>query len=229
MLGNLKVYWRRLRNLQTLAIHGVRIRTAISDVPRSVRTALFKGTYESFECELVERVLKAGDRTLEIGAGIGLVSLVATRQCGEGNVLSCEANPDLEATVRANYALNGWTPNLLIKAVTADGRDLVFYKDSKVVSSSAYDRKLNGQQVTVPSVAVNELIARHRPGVVIIDVEGGEIEVLPAADLSGVRTIIAELHPHIVGAEKIDAVVQNLVGQGFVHRETKHKTFLFTR
>jgi FkbM family methyltransferase len=229
MFGNLKMHWRRLCNVKTLTLHGVRVRTGVEDLPRSVRSALFKETYESFECELVERMLKPGERTLEIGAGIGLVSLVATRQCGEGQVLSCEANPELEATVRANYALNGWTPNLLLKAVTADGRDLTFFKHRNVVSSSAYDRQIDGQEITVPSVPVNELIARHRPSAIIIDVEGGEVEVLPAADLSGVRTIIAEFHPHVVGAGPIEELVRGLVGQGFVHRETRHKTYLFTR
>jgi FkbM family methyltransferase len=229
MLRNLKLHWRRLRDLRVLRLHGVQVRCGPDDVPRSVRSALFKESYEAYECELVKRILRPGDRVLEIGTGIGLVSLVATRLAGEGNVLSCEANPEMEAVIRANYALNGWTPNLRMQAVTADGGPLTFYRNDNILSSSAFDRQIDGHEITVPSVALAEVIAAHRPSVLVMDVEGSEVELLPAADLSGIRAVIVEMHPHIVGPEKIMALVAQMAAQGLQLAETRHKTFLLAR
>ena len=93
-----------------------------------VRSALFKGTYEDNERRLVRGLLKPGDRVLEIGTGIGLVSLVCAKICGAGNVLSYEANPQLERIIRKNYELNGLTPNLRMRAVTTDGRSVSFFR-----------------------------------------------------------------------------------------------------
>ena len=228
-MRNILMHWRRLINLREIDYHGVRIGTAAEETPRSVRSALFKGTYEDYECQLVERMVRAGDRVLEIGTGIGVVSLLATRLAGEGNVLSCEANPALEPLIRANYARNGWQPHLRMSAVTADGRDLVFHQNDNLLTSSAHDRQLAGETITVPSAPINDLIAEHAPTVLVMDVEGSETELLPAADLAGVQTIIVEVHPHIVGEEEIAGLLAGLEAQGFRVAERRHKTCLLTR
>ncbi|MFC6687899.1 FkbM family methyltransferase [Jhaorihella thermophila] len=223
------MHWRRLRNVQTMSHYGVKVRTGQADVPRSVRNALFKGTYEQHECELVKAHLRPGDRVLEIGCGIGLVSILATKVCGEGNVFSHEANPEMEQVIRANYALNGLTPNLTMRAVTADGRDLTFHRQDNVLSSSIYDRGLGAQQITIPSTAINDALAAAKANVVIMDVEGAEEELLPAADLSAVQTMIIEMHPHIIGENRVRALCDDLVARGFGLLATRHKTYLFKR
>lgn len=229
MFRNLRMHWLRVLNPAKMGIRGVFLQTTKDALPKSVRSHVFKGIYEEFECCMVEKNIRQGDRVLEIGTGIGLVSLLATSKAGEGNVLSCEANPALEAVIRGNYALNNWQPNLLMKAVTADGRDLVFHQDPNVLSSSSFDRNLNLNIITVPSVAMREVMALHKPNVLIVDVEGGEIEILPSVDLSDVNVIIIELHPHIVGKEKIDALLHDLDARGLEVVERSHKTYLLLR
>lgn len=227
MLRNLKMHWRRLRNVETLTVRGVKVRTARGEIQKTVRSMLFKGTYEAHECDLVERVARPGDRVLEIGTGIGLVSLVATRICGEGRVFSYEANPDLEPVIRGNFRLNGWTPDLTMRAVTSHGRDLPFFRCSNVISSSVVDRNLAGDEIVVESLAIDDLIDERRPSVVVMDVEGGEVDLLSTADLSRVRILIVEMHPHIVGEEKIAMLVGNIEAKGFRLADARHKTCLF--
>lgn len=229
VLRNFKLHWRRLIDQKSITLHGVTVGTAQSDVPRNIRSALFKETYEAYECEMVKARLNTGDKVLEIGTGIGLVSLVASRICGEGNVFSYEANPTMETTIRANYALNNQRPELVMKAVTSDGRDLTFFQDSKVLSSSVYDRGLGSAEITVKSVAIAGLISRHKPTVLLMDVEGAELELLRAPDLAQIRTIIVEMHPHIVGQTEIADLVSALTAQGFKLAETRHKTYLLIR
>lgn len=228
-MRNLKMLWRRLRNLDTLRIRGVLIGTGKADTPHSVRNALFKGVYEEHECDIVERIVRPGDRVLEIGAGIGLISLLATRLAGEGQVLSCEANPALEPLIRANYALNGWEPNLRMGAVAASTGKVSFHQNDNLLSSSRIDRKLAGKEITVEGNAINDLIAAHEPNIIIMDVEGSETELLAGADLSGVHSIIVEMHPHIVGQEEIDKLLEKLGRDGFAVEDQKHKTFLLRR
>ena len=190
---------------------------------------LFKEAYEAHECDLVERTLQPTDRVLEIGAGIGLVGLIATRVCGEGNVLSYEANPDLERVIKENYRLNGFRPNLTMRAVTSNGRDLPLFRNSNILSSSAFERSLTRDRIVVESHAINDLIRAHEPSVVVMDVEGSECELLLVADVSQVRAVIVEMHPHIAGKEKIEMLVRNIEAKGLGVTEVRHKTFLFTR
>ena len=207
-------YWLNADSITTS--YGIKISTARSDIPESIRKALFYDTYERSEALLTQVTVHSQDRVLDIGTGIGLVGLVATRICGEGNVLSCEANPHLEPMVRKNYRLNGWEPNLIMCAVTSDGRDLTFFQQQDDwIASSAFVRGRQGHEITVQSVMINDLIDRHRPTVITMDAEGGEMELLPAADLGGVRAVIVEMHPHIVGKEPIEQIFEGMKERGW--------------
>jgi FkbM family methyltransferase len=228
-MRNLKMYWRRWRDIKTLRIRGVLVGTTKETTPHSVRNALFKGVYEEHECDIVERIVKRGDRILEIGAGIGLVSLLSTRLAGEGQVLSCEANPALEPLIRANYALNGWKPNLRMGAVAASAGTVTFHQNDNLLSSSRIDRKLAGKAISVEANSINELLAAHHAKIVIMDVEGSETELLATADLSKVESIIVEMHPHIVGEDEIGKLLAKLKSEGFSINDQRHKTYLLQR
>jgi FkbM family methyltransferase len=210
-------------------LDGVRISTDRDRLPRFVRSALFKGTYESHERAFVRRLLKPGDRVLEIGAGIGVVSLLAAKISGAVNVLSYEANPRLEDTIRENYALNGIAPNLRMRAVTLDGQPITFFRSENIVSSSTKDRGSHAETLKVQSDRLDDIVAEHRPNVVIMDVEGAEIDLLSNADLSGVRHIVVEVHPHITGDEKIAAMLARLQSIGFSRVDEAHKTIVLGR
>jgi FkbM family methyltransferase len=228
-MRNLKMYWRRWRNIQTLRIRGVLVGTSKESTPHSVRNALFKGVYEEHECDIVERIVQRGDRILEIGAGIGLVSLLATRLAGEGLVLSCEANPALEPLIRANYALNGWKPNLRMGAVAASAGTVTFHQNDNLLSSSRIERKLAGKAISVEANSMSELLEAHDANIIIMDVEGSETELLASADLSKVASIIVEMHPHIVGEDEISKLMGKLKSEGFTVKDQRHKTYLLQR
>ena len=208
--------------------YGIKICTARSDIPESIRMELFHGTYERSEALFTQVTVHSRDRVLDIGAGIGLVGLVATRICGEGNVLSCEANPYLESIIRKNYQLNKWKPNLVMCAVTSDGRDLTFFRQQEDwVASSAFVRGRMGDEIVIQSVMINDLIDRHRPTVITMDVEGGEVELLPVSDLGGVRGVIVEMHPWIVGKEPIEQVVEGMKEKGWRIARKRANTVVF--
>ncbi|WEZ82969.1 FkbM family methyltransferase [Rhizobium sp. 32-5/1] len=229
LMKRMKARWRKLTNVSVMEIEGVRIDTTAGKLPRLVRSALFKETYEDAERTLIARLLKPGMRVVEIGTGIGFISLIATRICGEGNVISYEANPTLEPIIRGNFALNGLKPSLNMKAVTVGGEPITFFRSDNIISSSLYDRQRQDHKITVESDALSAVLLQHDPDVIIMDVEGAEIDLLAIDDLRNVRHIIVELHPHIVGEDKIAALSAVLEARGFSAAAKIHKTVHFAR
>jgi hypothetical protein len=69
--------------------------------------------------------------------------------------------------------------------------------------------------IDVPILCLEHEIAAHRANVLIIDIEGGEIDLLDRADLSPIRLIIMETHYWAVGAEATDKMIRRLIYQGF--------------
>lgn len=228
-LRNLRRAWHLGLGTAHYSHFGVRLKTGPQDLPKNVRGHIFKGGYEDVEAELAQAVVTQGDRVLEVGTGIGFVSILCAKLAGQGRVTSFEANPVLEPMIRANYAENGLTPDLRMRAVTVDGTPIRFFADPGILSSSLIDRDLPSDEITVESTPIAEAMAEVAPTVIVMDVEGAEVDLLPAADLSGVRALIIEVHPHIVGADKIAAMDAALASQGLHPIEKRHKTVLYQR
>ena len=166
---------------------------------------------------------------MEIGCGIGLVSLVARQICTEGFVISYEANPKMEALIRKNYALNNLVPNLEMKAVSTDGKKIEFYIDPEVLSSSLFDRKMSHKKAVVESDALDDILKKIKPDTIIMDVEGAEIDLLASSRLTSVTQMIVEIHPHIVGDEKILQLNQKLGTLNFKEIERRGKVCVYAR
>lgn len=229
LLRSLRKSFRYMFKVRTVRLGGVTIDTTVGHIPENVRELIFREIYEDTERDLIGKILKPGMRTLEIGTGIGFVSLVAARICGAGNVFCYEANPELEPTIRRNFALNGITPNLTMRAVTVDGAPITFFKSDNIISSSLYDRKRDDKQIVVESEALSDVLATHDPSALIMDVEGAEVQLLGDVDLKNITDIIVELHPHIVGEAAISALVESLKARGYVMRSSNRKTSHFAR
>ena len=219
----------RALGLKTTRIEGLLVICDPAKINPDVARAIIRGTYELAERVLARAAIRPGDKVLEIGTGVGVVGLLCTQFAGAGNVTSYEANAALAPTIAENFALNGLTPNLRLKAVTADGGPVTFFRNANVVSSSMVDRKLAADQITVDSDPINQALQDTGAAVIVMDVEGAEIDLLRAADLSGVREIIVEVHPHIMGEVPTQAMVDDLCNRGFSVKQRQHKTVWLRR
>ncbi|MEX1661576.1 FkbM family methyltransferase [Thioclava sp. 15-R06ZXC-3] len=226
---SLRLWLHRVTRRKVTRLDGLCLICAEDKVPRSVAAGIIKGGYELAERQLARKAIRSTDRVIEIGAGVGVVGLICTKAASEGRVTSYEANSTLETIIRENYALNGLSPNLILKAVTVDGSPITFFRDPGIVSSSVIDRGLKSDQVTVESVSIKQALEETKANVLVMDVEGGEIALLEAADLSSIREMIIEVHPHIMGEKAIDGMLANLVERGFNLREKRHKTVWLSR
>jgi FkbM family methyltransferase len=224
---NIRKGIRRALNVKRITLDGIIVSTERESISKCVRQGLFKGTYEEPERILIREALTPNDRVLEIGGGIGFVSLLCAKICGAQNVLTYEANPAMVATIQRNYALNSLTPALRSKAIAPEPGEVTFFIDDNIVSSSLHTRA--GKPHTVAADSLRAVLAEWKPTAIVMDIEGGETTVLPSARLDGIEKIVVELHPQIVGDAAIAALKSHLNQFGFTETRSIHKTSLFTR
>jgi ribosomal protein L11 methylase PrmA len=60
------------------------------------------GTYEGRERELIKNLVRSGDRVIEAGTAVGIVSMTAASVVGPENVSTFDANPDIVRDAEAN-------------------------------------------------------------------------------------------------------------------------------
>ncbi|MBD0866097.1 MAG: FkbM family methyltransferase [Rhodobacteraceae bacterium] len=216
-------------NTKSKSHFSVQLPTDRAMVPKPVRNGIFIGDYENTEARMVQAALTDGDRVLEIGTGIGFISVLCAKICGPDRVWSFEANPAVKPLIQKTYQLNGVTPKLHIKAVTTDGTPLTFFAADNLISSSKFDRSCSGRWVNVDSVPFANVMRDHQPTVVVMDTEGAEVDLLTDADLAGLRCLILETHPNIVGDKPIANLLSSLNRQGFETTAHFQKNAILTR
>jgi FkbM family methyltransferase len=205
---------RRRLALKTIELNGIRLTTDLQDVPKGIRKQLFQKRYEHQEFLLISEALEPRDRVLEVGSGIGFIGIACAKICGQDNILSYEPNPTMKPVIEKNYALNGMRANLRSRVLATESGDVQFFFDEEILSSSLFDRR-HGGATTIKADSISEVLKSYAPSVLVMDVEGAEIELLRCCDLSSVDKIVIEMHPHIVGAKKIKSLCEFLNKEGY--------------
>lgn len=163
------------------------------------------GNYEGDEIRGALHVITPDDTVLEIGAGIGVVGGVIAKVCTPKRILSFEANPELIPEITGLYAANGLTDTISVEnAVLFSAQDrpenLPFYLHKSYLGSSlSHPGKKLRKEVTVPTRSFSEVCAGLEPTVLVMDIEGGELEILRHADMSQFRAVVLEFHPGVYG------------------------------
>jgi FkbM family methyltransferase len=187
----------------------------------SLVAAIARGDYECQDREVARAVLCAGDRVVEAGTAIGLVTMRAARIVGEANIVSFEANPLILADARANFERN----RLKIDARHGVLCNRTRYASKEVafgVSSCFLASRLEPTEdadiidrIRVPTFCLEDEIRNLRANALLFDIEGGEVDLLSGADLTGIEKIIVELHQALVGEARTNQMLRFLVAEGF--------------
>lgn len=163
--------------------------------------------YEGQEIEGALHVIREDDRVLEIGAGLGIVGAVIARNAKPEAVFSYEANPQLISMINALYELNGLTDKISVRnevLVSAQDRpDTVSFhiRKSYLGSSLLNPKERPSILVDVPTASFAAVSEKTRANVLVMDIEGGELELLRHADLSQFRAMVLEFHPEAYGVD----------------------------
>lgn len=189
----------------------------------SARDLMRRGAYEARELRLAKQLLRPGQRVMELGTCTGFVAMHVARVVGAGNLVCYEANPDNVRIAERHFAANGLdvtvhhavlAPRRLIGPETPP--TVPFYLSRSLVSSALTPEGMRRfDTVEVARRCLEEEIARHRAQVLVIDIEGAEVELLSEGDLTGIEAIIMETHYRKAGVRATNVMIAKLIAQGF--------------
>lgn len=177
----------------------------------SMRMKLEARMFEPFQISLFRDCVKPGATVLDVGASIGLYTLLASQLVGSnGRIVAIEPDPRAYTQLQANIAANGSrnvTPLRLAAASRHESRTL-YLGDQSTVSGlhqgGRPERTIAEEQVN--SVPLDVLIGDTHIDIVKIDVEGAELEVLDGMTLTLSRrssnlSLFVEVHPGPLSAQ----------------------------
>jgi FkbM family methyltransferase len=206
------------RNYRT---EGLVFELPFQSMPMGFRSRFFFDVYELAERSLIRKHLTKYDHVLELGACVGVVSCMTNRLLADPAAhLVVEANPRLIPMLEANRTKNacGFITEHCLVSKTMDGS---FFLQDFIVSGSA--NLTTGTEVRVPVYSCEDLCAKHdfRPNVLIMDIEGGEVDFVSENEhrLADFRLLIIEMHPYIVGLDVIQSCKEKLRAIGFTMKE----------
>lgn len=184
---------------------------------RDFRTRFFWKTYEMEERAALKKFLPRDAAVLELGACIGVVSgeTNALLQHPEKHVV-CEANPALLETLQYNRDRNACKFKIE-HAMVSRSSDGTFFVHDLIVGGSA--QRQTEKKIRVPVKTVEQLEEQHglRFNVLIMDIEGGEIDFLDENPhlLNQLTHLFIEWHPFIIDPVIIAQKKQLLGEHGF--------------
>lgn len=191
------------------------------EIPKNLTTTGFRSrfffhSYEKSDADLVEKYIQPEDSVLELGACIGFLACITNKRL---------VNPTCHVVVEANPLLIPWIERNKLRnscsfriehCLVSNNSDGVFYIHDLIVGGSAV-RKTK-QIVKVPVKDVSALFKYSSPTVIIVNIEGAELDFLrQAASLLGnVRLAIVDMHDFIIGHDGCDECRKILTNAGFI-------------
>ncbi len=193
-------------------IEGLRLEVPDSHLNDRIAAKLASGGYEGHEARAALMRLRTGQRVLELGSGIGYIACLCARVAGAENVTTVEANPGLLPVIEGNLARNGFDAVTVLHGAVGgmDGAaaPLAFDAARSFWAGHIADEASAAERVVeVPHLGLRDLMARVRPGLVIMDIEGAEAHLFDTPWPAHVRSVMMELHP----GRYPDTVIQRIV------------------
>jgi FkbM family methyltransferase len=205
-------------------------------IPKNITSLEFRAcfllrTYEMDERRLVQKHITPDDSVLELGACLGVLSCITNKRLrNPARHVVVEANPYCLPAIHRNRNFN--QAGFLVEncVISNDTRVNFFVNPAYVTGSSA--KTNSGHAVVMPGRSLSELIGRYGPfSVLIMDIEGSELEVLESAAeiLLNFRLILLELHDWVIGADGVKRCRELLARQGFQLVETSYITEVWVK
>jgi FkbM family methyltransferase len=208
------LFWR-LRQPSEISVRGVRLKLQDTWATPPIREDIYADRYELREYEIITQTLRADDRYLELGAGIGFITTCACKLVGEGRVFAYEPNPQLAQVAESTARANGFRLSVTSAVLGPDDGEAEFFVTPDFWASSL--RKApEAVQIQVPMRSFAAELQRVKPSYLMVDIEGAEVELLRGEKLPGhVRAICMELHTEIVGLDSVRRLLSKLLDEGF--------------
>lgn len=216
-----------------IVLHDIRVPITETDVSAVIWHSILSGEYEAKEARSVRSLLRPGDRVLELGTGLGIITTIMAKTSGV-RIWSFDANPEVIALARRVLDANDIQNVVLEHGLLTAGRaeDHVFYVRPDFWMSSMIEEQ-GPYQTTIPlkSANVDDFITKESVNVLVMDIEGAERELLSHARLAGVDRVFLELHDHLYGLAGVRNIFAAMDRLGFSYdpRASSGPCVLFMR
>lgn len=200
--------------------HGIEVPASPHLGPTMIE-AIETGRYEGSEIKCGLACIPKGARILELGAGAGIVGAVLARHLAPEAILSIEANGALLDNIRTLHAHNGVSDVITLRhgVVLADPDapdEVEFFIMGNFLGSGLTARNPDrARPVTVPVIRYEALKRDFPHDAIMMDIEGGELDFLRHADLTGVQVVVGEFHREIYGSDGMKECRKLLAAKGF--------------
>jgi FkbM family methyltransferase len=144
---------------------------------------IYTGLHEFEDCGFLLHLLRAGDLFIDIGANVGVYTVLAAGAIG-ATAHAIEPVPATFAKLRLNLRTNGLDGKAHAHNIGL-GRSasaLRFTTDQDTMNHVITDDTWTGPSIQVPVLALDRLLDGQSPSLIKIDVEGWESEVLAGAE-----------------------------------------------
>ncbi len=108
-----------------LKVHGINVPITSDEVSPIIWQALTSGSYEAKEARSIFKAVKPGDRVLELGSGIGIITAIIAK-IADVSVWAFEANPSTAALARRVVDANGLENVVLSQGILTAGEPCSF-------------------------------------------------------------------------------------------------------
>lgn len=198
--------------------NGIKIHVPLELTDYKFRGRFILGTYEQEEATYLSRFLKPGDCILELGACLGYVSCMSNKMLEDlQKHVVLEANPSLIPYIARNREENGCgfhIENTIISKANTN----TFYIHDLIVGGS--QKRKTAHKIEVDGKSIPQLEKKYALNfnVLIMDIEGGELEFLRnhKEELRGIERVFMEIHPFagiltLKEAEECEQILNSLM------------------
>jgi FkbM family methyltransferase len=195
-------------------------RFALAELPNTpMKLELLTGRYEKPEREAVLHYLQPHWSVIELGGCIGVVSCITNKLLeNPASHLVLEVNPLVQPFLKSNRHANGCAFQIIDKALAYDS-DTVTFRPSPDFWGNSLHHAGGEPPVTVKTTTLEMLLQElHVDNFALIcDIEGQEYELISREPetIRKAKLIVLEVHPHILGNEKVEFLLSTLKDLGF--------------
>ncbi len=174
-------------------------------------------SYEPDMTRLIDSTLNPGDTFIDLGANEGYFSILAAKRVGDGRVIAIEPQSRLQCVLAENQRLNGLRNITVCHGAVSDGEGhapIALRPSTHSGASTMFPYwRIGWRKETVRTFSLDRLFDEQ--GIKVadlmkVDCEGaeklifsGNVEILKR---HGIRAIILEYHPRIIGTRACESI-----------------------
>lgn len=199
-----------------------------------MKLELLTGGYEEPERSAARRYIRREWPVVELGGCIGVVSCVTNKllKHSEAHIV-VEANPLAIPHLKLNRDANGCAFKIVNRALAYDSDNVMFNPSLDFWGNSLRREGSHEPPVTVPATQLSRILQEEQfeKYALICDIEGHEYELVmrePDA-LRRAELIIIEVHPHMIGEEKVQTIMSRFADLGFKPIERSALVVVFSK